>query len=182
MIIPTTRTAGRVQRSTRKSALPGWLSDNERSKINGMSSLPIRRLQFFTIHTKNLETARQFYVDRLGFPIMSEQAGEYFQVAIAGVPVCVDLSKNNEPAQPNQIGIEVTDVDTITATLRNQGPCRERRFACREYRKVGRNPRSRWSRTHFHRKLDAAEHLRKTPENGRRKPVVIVFQSGTFKR
>ena len=84
-----------------------------------MSSLPIRRLQFFTIHTKNLETARQFYVDRLGFPIMSEQAGEYFQVA--GVPVCVDLSKNNEPAQPNQIGIEVTDVDTITATLRNQG-------------------------------------------------------------
>ncbi|PYY07633.1 MAG: hypothetical protein DMG69_17660 [Acidobacteria bacterium] len=121
MIIPTTRTAGRVQRSTRKSALPGWLSDNERSKINGMSSLPIRRLQFFTIHTKNLETARQFYVDRLGFPIMSEQAGEYFQVAIAGVPGCVDLSKNNEPAQPNQIGIEVTDVDTITATLRNQG-------------------------------------------------------------
>jgi catechol 2,3-dioxygenase-like lactoylglutathione lyase family enzyme len=86
-----------------------------------MSGLPIRRLQFFTIRTKNLETARQFYVDRLGFPVMSEQAGEYFQVAIAGVPVCVDVSKDNQPAQPNQIGIEVTDLATTTATLRQKG-------------------------------------------------------------
>ena len=86
-----------------------------------MSSLPIRRLQFFTIRTKNLETARRFYVDDLGFPIMNEKAGEYFQVAIAGVPLCVDLSTGNAPTQANQIGIEVTDLDTTIAMLRKKG-------------------------------------------------------------
>jgi|ERR671923_40920 catechol 2,3-dioxygenase-like lactoylglutathione lyase family enzyme len=86
-----------------------------------MSSLPIRRLQFFTIRTKSLETARRFYVDDLGFPIMNEKAGEYFQVAIAGVPLCVDLSTDNVPAQANQIGIEVTDLDTTIAMLRKKG-------------------------------------------------------------
>ena len=86
-----------------------------------MSGLPIRRLQFFTIRTKNLDAARRFYVDNLGFPILNEKAGEYFQVAIAGVPLCVDLSTENAPAQANQIGIEVTDLDTTMAMLRKKG-------------------------------------------------------------
>jgi catechol 2,3-dioxygenase-like lactoylglutathione lyase family enzyme len=86
-----------------------------------VSSLPIRRLQFFTIRTKNLAAAREFYVDKLGFPTISEKAGEFFQVSVAGVPVCVDLSKDNPPAQPNQIGIEVTDLDTTMAMLRKKG-------------------------------------------------------------
>jgi catechol 2,3-dioxygenase-like lactoylglutathione lyase family enzyme len=86
-----------------------------------MSSLPIRRVQFFTIRTKNLETARRFYVDDLGFPIMNEKTGEYFQVAIAGLPLCVDLSADNAPAQANHIGIEVTDLDITMAVLREKG-------------------------------------------------------------
>lgn len=105
-----------------------------------MSSLPIRRLQFFTIRARNLEAARHFYVDQLGFPVMSEKAGEYFQVAIAGVPVCVDLSHDGAPAQTNQIGIEVTDLDTAVAMLQKKG------FAISEGSRPGST--ERWAAVH----------------------------------
>jgi catechol 2,3-dioxygenase-like lactoylglutathione lyase family enzyme len=86
-----------------------------------VSLLPIRRLQFFTIRTRNLAAARQFYVDLLGFPVMNEKAGEYFQVEIAGVPLCVDLDTTGSLHQSNQMGIEVTDLGATREILRQKG-------------------------------------------------------------
>lgn len=86
-----------------------------------MSTLFIRRLQFFTIRTRNLAAARQFYVDLLGLPIMNEKPNEYFQVEIAGVPLCVDLDTAGRLQQSNQIGMEVTDLDATREILLQKG-------------------------------------------------------------
>jgi catechol 2,3-dioxygenase-like lactoylglutathione lyase family enzyme len=86
-----------------------------------VTSLPIVRLQFFTIRTHDLLAARRFYVDRLGFDIISEKAGEYVQVAIAGVPVCVDAEVGRGPQQPNQIGLEVSDLQQTIRYLQKRG-------------------------------------------------------------
>jgi len=80
-----------------------------------MSIVP-QRLQFFTIQSRNLVRARQFYVELLGFPAVDEKPGEFFQISIAGVPVCIDL--NRELAfQPNQIGITVADLEETVKIL-----------------------------------------------------------------
>lgn len=86
-----------------------------------MTSLPIVRLQFFTIRTHDLPAARRFYVEQLGFDVISEKAGEYVQVAIAGVPVCVDAEAASGPQQPNQIGIEVSDLQEAIRFLQAHG-------------------------------------------------------------
>jgi catechol 2,3-dioxygenase-like lactoylglutathione lyase family enzyme len=86
-----------------------------------MNSLPTVRLQFFTIRTHDLPAARRFYVDLLGFDVISEKADEFVQVAIAGVPACVDAETAGGPQQPNQIGIEVDDLQQTIQTLRERG-------------------------------------------------------------
>jgi catechol 2,3-dioxygenase-like lactoylglutathione lyase family enzyme len=85
-----------------------------------MNEIVVQRLQFFTIHTRDLGKARQFYVEVLGFPIVEEREGEFFQVSIAGVPVCVDLD-TSFTGQPNQIGITVGDLESTMAALRKLG-------------------------------------------------------------
>lgn len=91
------------------------------TRCTEVTSLPILRFQFFTIHTHDLPAARRFYVERLGFEIISEKAGEYVQVAIAGVPVCVDADAGGGLQQPNQIGIEVSDLQQSILFLRERG-------------------------------------------------------------
>jgi hypothetical protein len=59
-------------------------------------------------------------VEDLGFPIVEESAGQFFQVSIAGVPVCVDLD-TSFTGQPNQIGITVSDLEGTIAALRERG-------------------------------------------------------------
>lgn len=86
-----------------------------------MNSLPIVRLQFFTIRTRSLPAARRFYVEQLGFDVISEKEGEYVQVAIAGIPVCVDAEAAGAPQQPNQIGIEVSDLQHAIRYLQERG-------------------------------------------------------------
>ncbi len=86
-----------------------------------MNAIPIVRLQFFTIRTRNLPAARRFYVEQLGFDIISEKSGEYVQVAIAGVPVCVDAEVAEGPKQPNQIGVEVSDLQQTVRYLQERG-------------------------------------------------------------
>jgi catechol 2,3-dioxygenase-like lactoylglutathione lyase family enzyme len=86
-----------------------------------MNSLPILRLQFFTIRTRDLSAARKFYVEQLGFDILSEKEDEFVQVAIAGVPVCVDAESPGSPQQPNQIGIEVSDLPQAIRYLQERG-------------------------------------------------------------
>ena len=86
-----------------------------------MNSLSIARFQFFTIRTHNLPAARNFYVELLGFDVISEKEGEYVQVAIAGVPLCVDAEAVGGPQQPNQIGIGVHDLQQAISYLRERG-------------------------------------------------------------
>ena len=80
--------------------------------------LPIRRLDFFTIRTANLERARRFYVDTLQFPVRDEKKGEYFRMEIAGVPVCVDYDAGFAGQQANQIGVTVSHLGVTREGLR----------------------------------------------------------------
>ena len=84
-----------------------------------MSFLPIRRVDFVTIYTKNLTASRKFYVDTLGFPLMRQVASEFFQFDLAGVPICVDLDQHG--THQNNIGLEVDDLAATVAALRQKG-------------------------------------------------------------
>jgi catechol 2,3-dioxygenase-like lactoylglutathione lyase family enzyme len=85
-----------------------------------ISSL-VKGITFVTLRTADLNTARAFYLDKLGFPLLEEKAGDFFQVSIGGVPFCIDLSKEREPFQPSQIGITVADLRLLTEALTERG-------------------------------------------------------------
>jgi hypothetical protein len=57
-------------------------------------------------------------VDTLQFPVLDEKKGEYFRIAIAGVPVCVDFDPAFAGQQPNQIGVTVTHLGMAREGLR----------------------------------------------------------------
>jgi catechol 2,3-dioxygenase-like lactoylglutathione lyase family enzyme len=84
-----------------------------------MSSLGIRRLDFVTIYSKDLGASRKFYVDLLEFPVLREVPNEFFQINVAGVPICVDL--NQSEAHQNNIGLEVDDLAATQDALRRKG-------------------------------------------------------------
>ena len=84
-----------------------------------MRSLEIRRVDFLTIYSSNLAASRKFYVDLLEFPLTREVSNEFFQIDIAGVPICIDLNEG-QPRQ-NNIGLEVADLAATVAVLRNKG-------------------------------------------------------------
>ena len=87
-----------------------------------MTLIPILRTQFVTIHTRNLEASRRFYVDLFQFPVLSEKPGDFVQVEIAGVPICIDLDKAPNPViGKNQIGVQVADLPATIAILRQKG-------------------------------------------------------------
>ncbi len=85
-----------------------------------MRDIVVQRFRFFTIRTRDLDKARQFHVELLRFPILDERNGEFFQVSIAGVPVCVDLDADFA-GQASQIGIAVADLDGTRGALRERG-------------------------------------------------------------
>jgi catechol 2,3-dioxygenase-like lactoylglutathione lyase family enzyme len=96
--------------------------DNKQSLPGGiMAAVGLRRFRFFTLWTKDLAAARKFYSELLGFPVVEEKAGEFFQVEIGGVPVCVDLHARYSGTQSNQIGVEVEDLAATVEFLRGQG-------------------------------------------------------------
>ena len=81
----------------------------------------LKGIRFITLRTHDLKAARKFYVEDLGFQVIEEKAGEFFQVSIAGTPFCVDLTNEIEKWQPNQIGIDVDDLDSVTVSLIEKG-------------------------------------------------------------
>ena len=83
-----------------------------------MLNLGIERLDFVTIYTKDLTASREFYVGQLGFPILREVHGQFFQINVAGVPICVDV----DTAQPHQnnLGIVVSDLNATETALRER--------------------------------------------------------------
>ena len=87
-----------------------------------MPLVPLQRTQFVTIHTRNLDASRRFYVELFKFPVLSEKAGDFVQIEVAGVPICIDLDKTRSPSiGKNQIGVQVADLPATIATLRRTG-------------------------------------------------------------
>jgi catechol 2,3-dioxygenase-like lactoylglutathione lyase family enzyme len=83
-----------------------------------MSALPIRRLDFVTIYSKDLEASKKFYVGLLEFPVLRESRNEFFQIDVAGVPICVDLTQET---RQNTMGLEVEDLAATASVLRQKG-------------------------------------------------------------
>jgi catechol 2,3-dioxygenase-like lactoylglutathione lyase family enzyme len=84
-----------------------------------MTSIPVQRFEFVTIYCKDLKASKRFYVDLLGFEITREVEGDFFQINVAGVPICVDLDAAH--AHRNNIAVEVADLDQTIAALREKG-------------------------------------------------------------
>ena len=78
----------------------------------------LEQIEFVTLWSKNLESSRAFYVDRLGLSILQERAGEFFQFDICGLPVCVDYHPERSGDESNQIGVRVNDLEAMVALLR----------------------------------------------------------------
>jgi hypothetical protein len=53
----------------------------------------------------------------MGFSVLKEQAGKFFQFDIAGVPVCVDYHSERSGNEANQIGVRVSDLEETAAVL-----------------------------------------------------------------
>ena len=96
-----------------------------------MRGLGIQQLDFVTIYTKNLATSREFYTERLEFPIIREVPNEFFQIEVAGVPICVDLDMAQ--SHQNNFGLIVSDLAATEAALRERNLTVHR----------GQNPNSR---------------------------------------
>ncbi len=86
-----------------------------------MENLSIRRLEFVTIYTRDLERARQFWITVLGCKVLRESPKEFVQIEIAGVPICIDLLAPGTSGQPNNIGVLVDDLEKTIAALRAKG-------------------------------------------------------------
>jgi catechol 2,3-dioxygenase-like lactoylglutathione lyase family enzyme len=83
-----------------------------------MRSLGIRQFDFVTIYTRNLAASREFYVDRLEFPIIREAPNDFFQIDVAGVPICVDLDAAQ--LHKNNLAVVVSDLAATEAALRER--------------------------------------------------------------
>jgi catechol 2,3-dioxygenase-like lactoylglutathione lyase family enzyme len=84
-----------------------------------MPLVPVKRFEFVTIYCRDLKASRKFYVDVLGFPVIREKESDFFQIDVAGVPVCVDLDPVH--AHRNNIAVEVADLEQTAAALRTKG-------------------------------------------------------------
>jgi catechol 2,3-dioxygenase-like lactoylglutathione lyase family enzyme len=86
-----------------------------------MDDISIRRLEFVTIYTRDLERARHFWVTMLGCKILRESPKEFVQIEIGGVPICIDLLDSSASGQSNNIGVLVDDLEKTTTALRGRG-------------------------------------------------------------
>ncbi len=82
-------------------------------------SLGIRQLDFVTIYTKNLAASCEFYLGRLEFSLIREVPGEFFQMEVGGVPICVDL--DTARTCQNNFGLVVEDLAATETALRERG-------------------------------------------------------------
>jgi catechol 2,3-dioxygenase-like lactoylglutathione lyase family enzyme len=81
--------------------------------------LPVTRCEFVTIYAKDLAASRHFYVDVLGFDVIREKSGDFFQIDLAGTPLCVD--HDTRGGHRNNIGLQVSDLEATAALLKRRG-------------------------------------------------------------
>lgn len=82
------------------------------------------RYAFVSVTTRDLERARTFWVQQLGFPITEEKPGQYFMVDAGGLRLCIDLTDGegqSEQVRDPVIGFRVRSVEQTIALLRDRG-------------------------------------------------------------
>lgn len=75
------------------------------------------------IWVKDLEREREFYVDRLGFPVEEDQPGSFVMLRAGSTKLCIDKGKEREPALGGGASLffKVKDIDTTAKELQNRG-------------------------------------------------------------
>ena len=83
------------------------------------------RYSFVAITTLDLDRARRFWVDALGFPVSEEEeAGHFFIVDAGGLRLCIDVADDDihKPGSTDPvIGLEVR-----IGSESPRGPCKTR--------------------------------------------------------
>lgn len=82
------------------------------------------RYTFVMVSTRNLASARRFWVQQLGFPITEERPGESFIVDAGGLRLWIDLKESDERAVRGPdpaIGLKVRSVQMVLDALAARG-------------------------------------------------------------
>jgi len=82
------------------------------------------RYSFVAITTLDLDRARRFWVDALGFPVTEEEAGHFFIVDAGGLRLCIDIADDDihTPGSTDPvIGLKVKSVRRVIEELGKRG-------------------------------------------------------------
>lgn len=76
-----------------------------------------------TFIVKDLDNAKKFYVEKLGFPVDEEKYGQFFVVNAGHFRLCVDKEDGEDKARGGGASmiIEVKDVDRVAKQLETHG-------------------------------------------------------------
>lgn len=82
------------------------------------------RYSFVAITTLDLDRARRFWVDGLGFPVTEEETGHFFIVDAGGLRLCIDLADDDihKPGSTDPVvGLKVKSVRKVLEDLATRG-------------------------------------------------------------
>jgi catechol 2,3-dioxygenase-like lactoylglutathione lyase family enzyme len=81
------------------------------------------RYSFVRIATLDLDQARAFWVDALGFPVTEEMAGHFFILDAGGLRLCVDRADRDIPrtSSDTAIGLKVRSISDAIRSLASKG-------------------------------------------------------------
>jgi catechol 2,3-dioxygenase-like lactoylglutathione lyase family enzyme len=84
----------------------------------------VERYSFVALTTTDLERARRFWVDQLGFPVTEEEAGHFFIVDAGTLRLCVDVADGDAHRAGSTdpvIGFKVSSLSETLAGLATRG-------------------------------------------------------------
>jgi len=82
------------------------------------------RYSFVAITTTDLERARRFWVDQLGFRVTEEKPDDFFIIDAGGLRLCVDLADGDIHVAGGTdpvVGLKVVSLDSTLAALARRG-------------------------------------------------------------
>ena len=84
----------------------------------------IERYTFVMVTTRNLASARKFWVEQLGFPVTEDRPGESFIIDAGGLRLWIDLKDSEERSARGSdpaIGLKVRSVKMVLDSLAARG-------------------------------------------------------------
>jgi hypothetical protein len=84
----------------------------------------IERYTFVMVTTRNLVSARKFWVEQLGFPVTEDRPGESFIIDAGGLRLWIDLKDSEERSVRGSdpaIGLKVRSVKMVLDSLAARG-------------------------------------------------------------